>query len=480
MDQPQPVPVPLLVGGRWLATDQQVETRSPYTGRPVARVSQATPDLVREAVGYALAAAREVAAWPAHRRAAVLSRAAALLAERADLFARTISTEIGKPLKDTRREVARAVETLQGSAEEAKRIGGEVFPLDQVPGGEGKLCFWKRVPVGVVGAITPFNAPLNLICHKVGPAFAAGNATVLKPAPQAPLVAYRLVELLLEAGMPPGAIQLLYGGAEVGAALVEDERVPVISFTGSAAVGRWIAQRTGLRRALLELGGNAATIVHADANLDAAAQAVARAGYSNSGQSCISVQRLYVHRSVLQPFLDRFLPQVAALKVGDPLDPEADIGTMVDEAAARRVEAWVDEAVQGGARVLLGHRRQGATYWPTVLTDVKPQDKVVCCEVFGPVVSVIPYDDLEDCFRQVNDSEYGLQAGIYTRSLAVALAAADRLQVGGVVVNGPSTFRLDPMPYGGVKHSGMGREGPRFAVEAMTEMRLVIIDQTVV
>lgn len=474
-----PIHIPLLIGGQWVAGVAEAETRSPYSRQVTSVVAQASPGLVHRAVGEAWAEAERLAGWPAYRRAEVLSRAATLLTERADEFARAISCETGKPLKDTCREVARAAETLLTSAEEAKRLGGEVFPLDQVPGGEGKLTFWVRVPVGVVGAISPFNAPLNLICHKVGPAFAAGNATVLKPAPQAPLVAYKLVQLLLEAGMPPGAVQLVFGGPDIGEAIVRDARVPLISFTGSAAVGARIAALAGMRRTILELGGNAATIVHEDANVDAAARAVARAGFSNSGQSCISVQRLYVHQRVLEPFLDRFLGLVDRLKVGDPLDPESDIGSMIDETAACRVESWVNEAIAGGARLLLGHRRQGATYWPTVLTGVRPGDKVVCHEVFGPLVSVIPYEDIEDCFRQVNDSNYGLQAGIFTRSLPAAMKAIRRLKVGGVVVNGPSTFRLDPMPYGGVKESGVGREGPRFAAAEMTEMRLVIIDETI-
>jgi acyl-CoA reductase-like NAD-dependent aldehyde dehydrogenase len=342
--------------------------------------------------------------------------------------------------------------------------------------GAGKLAVLMRFPVGVVAAITPFNAPFNLAAHKIAPSIAAGNAMVLKPPPQAPLIVHRLVELMVEAGMPAGMLNVVYGGAEVGAALVADPRVDFITFTGSSRAGAAIKAASGLRRVALELGGNNATIVHEDADLAPAAQACARNSMRLAGQSCISVQSVYAHERVFDAFLDLIESEVRKLRLGDPLLPATDVGTLIDEAAARRVESWVQDAAAQGARVVTGGHRHGAAFEPTLLTAVKQSMKVVCEEVFGPVVNVLPYQTLDDVFATVNAGEYGLQAGIFTRSNEVSFRAIRSLRVGGVIINGTSTWRTDQLAYGGIKASGSGREGPRYAIEEMTDQRLVVFN----
>ena len=328
-----------------------------------------------------------------------------------------------------------------------------------------------KVPVGVVLAITPFNAPLNLICHKIGPAFAAGNAIILKPAPQTSAVATAFVKLLLEAEFPEKSVQLIIGGVDAGRQLVTDERTNLVSFTGGAVGGEHISNSAGLKKVLLELGGNGATIVHHDADIEKAASLCAKTGFSNSGQSCISVQRIYVHKEILATFTETLKEKVDQLIVGDPLSSESDIGCMVDEQAAKRVEVWIQEAEKMGASIISGGQRNGASVRPTILLSPPKQAKVVCEEVFGPVVSILPYEDLNEAIKEANDSRYGLQAGIFTSQLAVALHAAKELETGGVIINGTSNFRLDHWPYGGIKRSGIGREGPRFAIEEMTETK---------
>ena len=361
------------------------------------------------------------------------------------------------------------------SAEEAIRIQGEQVPLDGTPMGAGKLAFLLRFPVGVVAGITPFNAPFNLACHKIAPAIAAGNTIVLKAPPQAPWVVSKLVELFADAGTPPGFVNLLFGNA-VGPALVRDPRVDFITFTGSSRVGAQIRASSGLRRVALELGGNGTTIVHADASVDEAAPLCARNSMRLAGQSCISVQNVYVHESIYEKFLERMVQEVKTLRLGDPLDAATDVGTLIDEAAARRVENWVAEAVATGARALTGARRHGAAYEPTVLVDVAPSMRVVCEEVFGPVVTVQRYKELAPLFEQISASEYGLHCGIFTKSIQVAFDALRALRVGGVIVNGTSTWRTDQLAYGGIRSSGIGREGPRYAMRDMTEERLVLFN----
>ncbi len=466
----------MLIGGEWHAGASFFDDRDPYRGELVARAPAASPDDIDAALAAAAGAASRVARVPSYQRQAILERAAALVVQRKDELARTITRETGKSLKDSLAEIERSVETLRVSGEEAKRVQGFHVPLGGAPMGEGKVALMLRFPVGVVAAITPFNAPFNLMCHKVGPAFAAGNAIVLKPPHQCPLIGMRLGEVFQDAGLPPGALNIIYGGADVGERLVTDPRVDFVTFTGSTRAGATIRAKAGLKRVALELGGDGPTIVHRDADVSAAAVTCGRNAFRLAGQSCISVQRVYVHDEVAGRFLDELLAFVPTLVVGDPLDPETDVGTLIDEEAAARVESWVREAEAGGAKVRCGGTRHGAQMAPTVVTDVTPRMKLVCQEVFGPVVSVIPYRELDDAIRQVNDTPLGLQCGVFSTSLDVAFQAIRRIRVGGVIVNGSSTWRVDHMPYGGVKESGVGREGPRYAIEEMTEQRLVVFN----
>jgi acyl-CoA reductase-like NAD-dependent aldehyde dehydrogenase len=413
---------------------------------------------------------------PGFERAALLRRVAALIERDIRSLAELMTRETGKAIRDSEGEIRRSMETFTLAAEEAIRIEGRHVPLDGSAMGAGKMAFLMPFPVGVVAAITPFNAPFNLASHKIAPSIAAGNTMVLKPPPQAPLIVHRLVELVVEAGAPAGMLNTVYGGAEIGAALAADARVDFITFTGSSRAGAAIKAASGLRRVALELGGNGATIVHDDADLPAAAAVCARNSMRLAGQSCISVQSVYVQESVADAFLGLIEAEVRKMKLGDPLDPATDVGTLIDEAAARRVEGWVQEAALGGARIAVGGHRHGAAYEPTLLANLKPKMKVVCEEVFGPVVNVIAYKTPADAFAAINASPYGLQAGIFTRSNEVTFAAIRGLRVGGVIVNGSSTWRTDQLAYGGVKASGIGREGPRYAIEEMTEQRLIVFN----
>jgi acyl-CoA reductase-like NAD-dependent aldehyde dehydrogenase len=472
----RPVEAKALIGGEWRARARSADVRDPYRGEVVGIAPVCTPADVQAAVAAAGVASAKAAALPGYERAALLRRAAALIERDVSSLAELMARETGKAIKDAEAEVRRSLETVLLAAEEAIRIEGRHIPLDGSAMGAGKLAVMMRFPVGVVAAITPFNAPFNLAAHKIAPSIAAGNAMVLKPPPQAPLIVHRLVELMVEAGAPPGMLNVVHGGAEIGAALVADPRVDFITFTGSSRAGAAIKAGSGLRRVALELGGNGATIVHDDADLAPAAQACARNSMRLAGQSCISVQRVYVHQRVYEPLLELIEAEVRKLRLGDPLDPATDVGTLIDEAAARRVESWVKEAALAGAQVLTGGRRHGAAFEPTVLTDVNPGLKVVCEEVFGPVVNVIPYATLDQAFAAINAGQYGLQAGVFTRSNEVSFRAIRALRVGGVIINGTSTWRTDQLAYGGVKASGNGREGPRYAIEEMTEQRLVVFN----
>jgi acyl-CoA reductase-like NAD-dependent aldehyde dehydrogenase len=465
----------LLLAGEWIDTGEWQEVRSPYSGDVVARVARAGAQHARAAVDAAVAAMAQP--LPAHRRAEILETVARLLAERHDDVARTISAEAGKPLKAARLEAERAVSTFTTAAVEARRLSGEVVPMDASPAGTGKVAYTVRVPLGVVGAISPFNFPLNLVAHKVAPALAAGCAAVLKPAGQTPLSALLLAELETEAGLPPGWLNVLVGPAsELGDVLVEDERVRLITFTGSAEVGWKLRERAARKRVTLELGNATPVVIEPDADLEDAATKTATHGFSFAGQSCISVQRIYVHREAYDDFLGRFLPKVEALRVGDPADEETDVGPVIDEDARERILAWIEEARANGAEVLAGgDTNDEGLIRPTVLVNVSPAMKVSCQEVFGPVVTVTAYDSLGEALDLANGTEFGLQAGIFTSSLKTALRAAAELEFGGVTVNEAPTFRADQMPYGGVKASGNTREGPRYAVREMTEERLVVI-----
>ncbi len=397
--------------------------------------------------------------------------------ERKEELALIMVGEVGKVLKDARGEVDRGIQTLIASAEEAKRIAGEGVPLGQ-PGFDGKIAFTIRVPVGVVGAITPFNFPLNLTLHKVGPALAAGNTVVLKPAEMTPVIACILADIMAEAGLPAGFLNVVNGfGQETGQYLLEDESIAMFTFTGSPGVGRQIKSAIGIRKVTLELGNNSPNIVHEDApDLAKAAELCVSRGMANNGQACISVQRVYVHRNVYDMFVEQAVEAAAALKVGDPADPSTDIGPMISEKEAKRVESWIDEAIAQGAKVAFGGKRNGAFMEPTILVDVKADMKVMCQEIFAPAINIVPYDDVNQAFQWANDTRFGLQAGLFTSNLQLALRAAHELQFGGVIINDVSTTRADVMPYGGVKDSGIGREGPKYAVQEMTDERIVVIN----
>jgi acyl-CoA reductase-like NAD-dependent aldehyde dehydrogenase len=465
-----------LIGGDWRAPERIVQIRDPFRGDVVGTVPVSSLGDVEAAVAAAVDARDKAAAMPAYERAALLRRAAGLIERDVNGLSELLTRETGKAIKDSEGEIRRSLETVLLAAEEAIRIEGRHVPLDGSPMGAGKLAVMMRFPVGVVAAITPFNAPFNLAAHKIAPSIAVGNSMVLKPPPQAPLIVHRLVELIVEAGLPAGMINVVHGGADIGAALAADPRIDFITFTGSSRAGTAIKAASGLRRVALELGGNGATIVHDDADLAPAAQACARNSMRLAGQSCISVQSVYVQERVYQTFLDLIEAEVRKLKLGDPLDSATDVGTLIDQNAARRVETWVAEAASDGAQVVTGGHRHGAAFEPTLLAGVRPHMKVVCEEVFGPVVSVIPYDTVEEAFAAVNASQYGLQAGIFTRSNEVTFRAIRSLRVGGVIINGTSTWRTDQLAYGGVKASGIGREGPRYAIEEMTEQRLVVFN----
>ena len=463
----------LLLDGAWIETGETVDVRSPFSGDVVGRVAKAGADEARRAVDAAARAFESP--LPAHERAAILDRVADLLRERHEDMARTICAEAGKPIKTARVEASRAVSTYTFAAVEARKLAGDVVPMEASEAGEGKIAFTLRRPVGIVGAISPFNFPCNLVAHKLAPALAAGCPVVLKPASQTPLSALLLAELEQEAGLPAGWLNVLVGpSGDIGDVLVEDERVRMITFTGSSGVGWGIAERAAQKRVRLELGNSTPVVVAADADLDLAATKLAANAFSFAGQSCISVQRIYVERPVLDRFLERFVPKVEALVVGDPADEATDVGPVIDEDSRRRIAAWVDEAEAAGAKLLAG-TTDADPLGPLVLAEAPETARVVCDEVFGPVCVVNVVDSLEDAYGRANATEYGLQAGIFTGSIATALAAAQALDFGGVTVNEAPTFRADQMPYGGVKGSGNTKEGPAYTIREMTEERLVVI-----
>jgi len=464
----------LWLDGRWHETDRWIEVRSPYDGSLVGIVSAGDAQAVEQAVE----AVRRAMAHPLppYQRAEILARAAHLVEQRREDFARTIALEAGKPIKTARVEVARAVATLTFASIEARTLAGEVVPLSGAAAGAGKFAFTVREPIGVVGAITPFNFPLNLVCHKVAPAIAAGCAVVLKPASATPTTALKLAEVFMEADLPRGWLNVIPGsGSEVGNALVEHPNVPLISFTGSAEVGWDIRARVPHKKVLLELGNSSPLLVLEDAQLEAAAQAVATHGFSHAGQSCISVQRVLVHESVAETFERLVVEKVTQLVVGDPLDEKTHVGPLITIADRDRVKTWIDEAVSAGARLLVGGEIEGTLLKPTVLAEVTPEMKVFRKEVFGPVVGITRFQNLEEAVELANATEYGLQAGVFTGSIHTAFEMAKRLHFGGVLINEAPTYRTDQMPYGGVKCSGNTREGPHYAVREMTVEKLVIL-----
>jgi len=447
-----------------------------YTGERIGEVPIASADNVDRAVRDAAQAFPAWSQTPAHERSRVLRRAAELIESQRERLTTTIAREAGKAWKYAAGEITRSVETFVFAAEEAKRIHGETIPMDASPSGEGRIGFYLRAPMGVIAAITPFNFPLNLVAHKVAPALAAGNTLVLKPAEETPLTAVALAEILAEAGLPDGALRVVHGeGPTTGEALVRHSVPAKISFTGSPPVGRLIASLAGLKRVTLELGNNSGTIVEPDADLARAIPRCVMSSFANAGQVCISLQRLYVHESIADPFLLEFIRQTEALKVGNPLAHDCDVGPLISDEAADRAEQWIREAESEGARVVTGGRRDGRVIWPTVLTGTRPEMKVMCQEAFAPLVSIVAYRSFDEALSLVGDSPYGLQAGVYTRDLQKAFAAVRRLDVGGVMINDTSIFRVDHMPYGGNRMSGIGREGVRFAIEEMTNIRMVVI-----
>jgi len=465
----------LFVAGEWVETGDWIDVRSPYSGEVVGRVAKGGAEETRRAIDAAEQALHDP--LPAHKRAEILVKVVAGIARRHDEIARQISDEAGKPLKAARVEASRAMSTYTFAAVEARKLAGEMVPMDAAQAGEGKLAFTLRRPIGVVGAISPFNFPLNLVAHKLAPALAAGCPVVLKPATQTPLSALLLAELEDEAGLPPGWLSVVVGpSAEIGDVLVEDERVKAITFTGSGAVGWGLAARAARKKVNLELGNATPVIVAADADIEAAATAMAAHAFSFAGQSCISVQRLYVERSASDRFVEAFVPKVEALKIGDPADEETDVGPVIDEDARERILEWIAEARDGGAEIIAGGEERDGLIPPTVIAGASPELKVSCEEVFGPVVTVNAFDSLDEAIELANSTSYGLQAGIFTSRLDTAMRAGQELEFGGVIVNEAPTFRADQMPYGGVKDSGNTREGPAYAVRELTEERLVVIN----
>jgi len=448
-----------------------------FSGELIGSVPDATTDDVDRAVRAAADAFPSWSATPAHRRASILRRAAECLDARRDEIAGLIAREAGKAWKYAMTEVSRGIETFTFAAEEAKRIHGETVPLDASAAGEGRLGFYLRTPVGVVAAITPFNFPLNLVAHKVAPALAAGNAVVLKPADKTPLTASRLGEVLAAAGLPADVLRIVHGdGRTVGEALVRHPVPAKVSFTGSPAVGERILSIAGLKRVTLELGNNSGLIVEPDADLDQVVPRAVMSAFANSGQVCLSLQRVFVHASIAPAFVERFIDAARTLKVGNPLERECDVGPMISDEAVERVEAWVSEAVAQGATRRLGGRREGRLLWPIVLTETQPAMKVMAEEVFGPVVSIVAYETFDEGLARLADTNYGLQAGIYTNDLRKVLRAVQAIDVGGLMVNDTPIFRVDHMPYGGNRRSGIGREGVRFAIEEMTNLRMVVLN----
>ena len=464
----------LYLDGEWVETGEWLEVRSPYSGEVVATVAKAGKEQARRAVDAAARVMREP--LPPWKRADLLDRISQIIGERNEEIAQAISAEAGKPIKNARIEAARAVNTYNLSAGEARRLTGETVPITGTQPGHGHIAWTVRVPIGVVGAITPFNFPFNLVAHKLAPALAAGCAVVLKPASQTPVSALRLAAICEEAGLPPGWLHVLPGPAsEVAEVLVEDDRVRMLTFTGSSEVGWGLRSRAAKKKVALELGNASPVLIEADADLELAAQKVATHAFAFAGQTCVSVQRVYVRREVVDDFVARLVPKVEALKTGDPADDTTDVGPVIDRGNRERILEWIEEAKAGGATVLTGGVEENGVIRPTVLTDVEPEMKVCRQEIFGPVCSIVPYDSLEEGFELANSTEYGLQAAIFTRSIQPAVEATSKLEFGSVMINEAPEWRVDQMPYGGTKASGNTKEGPSYTVREMTELRLVVL-----
>ena len=468
----------IVLDGDQLWTGETYEVRSPYDGAPVAVVHRAGPDDVERAIAGAVEAFATTRRLPSWQREQILEGISTGIAERREELSRTIALEAGKPIRTARIEVDRAVFTFSVAAEESKRIYGEIVPLDWLPGNDGREAMIRRVPLGPIAGITPFNFPLNLVAHKVAPALAAGNPILLRPASQTPCSSLALGQIVLEAGWPQGAIAVLPCSTETARPLVEDERIKLLTFTGSPLVGWGLKSRAGRKRVTLELGGNAAVIVNDDADVAFAAERVAWGGFAYAGQTCISVQRVYVHEKVYDAFARELVGRVEALAVGDPLDEATDVGPVIDNSNADRIEEWLEEAKAAGATVLTGGERDGNLWRPTVVENASEDLRVSCGEVFAPFVGLYRFSEVQEAIDAAGRSEFGLQAGIFTNDMRVVEDAFDRIEVGGLMVNDVSSFRIDHMPYGGVKSSGLGREGLRYAIKEMTETKLLATNRS--
>lgn len=471
------VQYPLKIKG--ISNSEFLEIKSPYSGEVIAAIGQADEKAIKAAVAVAHETFNTVMRkMPAHKRSEILHKTSQLIKERAEDFARTIALEGGKPIKDARIEVSRAVGTFQIAAEEALRLDGEQLPMDRQVGNEGRIGLVLREPIGVIAGITPFNFPINLVAHKVAPAIAGGNAIIIKPSSQTPISSLKLRDVMIEAGLPEGALQVVPCRGAKGQTLVTEPSLALLTFTGSPEVG-WKMRGDAAPgvRIVLELGGNAGIVVHHDADLEAAAKAACRGGYVNAGQTCISVQRIYVHQRVYDQFVTRFVELVKGLKTGDPIDESTDVGPLIDKWSAEKTVEWIEEATKSGAKVLCGGKLgSNSVVEPTVLAETTNSMKVVCQEVFAPVVAVMKYNTLDEALEQMNHTRYGLQAGVFTKDIEVAFKAARSIDVGGVMINDAPTFRADHMPYGGRKESGIGLEGVKYALHEMTQPKFICLN----
>ncbi|WP_438824327.1 aldehyde dehydrogenase family protein [Bacillus sp. JJ1533] len=467
----------MTVGGQWCGGSSSYELKSPYDNEVIGLVPSATPIDVDKAISSAAENAHVIANMTAYERAGILERVSTILERRTEEFAQTMAKENAKPIKAARSEITRAIQTYKFAAEEAKRLSGETIPLDAAKGVQNRFAYTKREPLGVIAAITPFNFPVNLVAHKLGPAIAGGNSVVLKPASQTPLTALLTAEAFEEAGLPPGVLNVVTGkGSVIGDVLVTDPRVKMVTFTGSLEVGLEIKKKAGLKRVTLELGSNAPVIVDSVTDLDKVAARCVEGAFSYAGQICISIQRIYVQKALYDSFLDKFEKYTKNLVIGNPLSENTDVSAMIHENDAIRISKWVNEAERNGATVVVGGNRDSSVFEPTILTNVSTDVSICCNEAFAPIVIINKYVDWEEAIAQVNNSQYGLQAGVFTTDLKKAFAAADSIQSGSVLINDVPTFRVDHMPYGGVKNSGIGKEGVRYSLEEMTELKLIAIN----
>ncbi len=464
----------ILIGGKWIDKDKKIDVKNPYDNSVIDTVPAGTAEDVDAAITAAVAGYQINRKMPIHERIKILRRAADIIEENLEDFARTIATEGSKTIREARKEAGRAAQTMMISAEEARRINGETIPFSSSPGSENRLGYYFRFPIGIIAAITPFNDPLNLVAHKVGPAIAGGNSVVLKPATVTPLSAIKLVRALMDAGLPDNILNVVTGhGSKIGDALVTDPRVRMISFTGGVEAGEEIVKKAGLKKIGMELGSNTPVIVCKDCDLDNAVDCSVSGAFWAVGQNCIGVQRIYIEEKVYNEFERKFIEKTRQMKVGPQLDEDTDMGPMITEDEAKRIERWVGEAVEGGARILTGGERAGSVYQPTVLTDIPPGCLIDKEEVFAPTVNLYPVKNLDEAIAMANDVNFGLHAGIFTKDIGNAFKAIQEIEVGGIIVNDSSDYRVDLMPFGGVKKSGLGREGIKFALQEMTEPRVV-------